>query len=49
MNAEEVAKLEVLVDEYIDGANEHEDQPLTEIEIRRLRDFVLYAQMTKEE
>lgn len=30
------------VAEYISAANEHEDQELTEAEIKRLRDFVKY-------
>lgn len=49
MNSEFIAKLEVLVDQYIDEANEHEDKELSLKECDRLRDFVLYCKMVEPE
>lgn len=36
--------LGAVVNKYIEEANESEDQPLTDLEEKRLKDFVLYCQ-----
>jgi len=42
-------ELRVLLSSYITEANESEDQPLTNKELARLRDFMLYVQVLTEE
>ncbi len=42
-------ELRVLLSSYIQEANENEDKPLTNRELARLRDFMLYVQMLTEE
>lgn len=42
-------ELRVLMSTYIQEANESEDKPLTNKELARLRDFMLYVQTLTEE
>lgn len=42
MKYTEMMSVRELVEDYVDEANEHEDEPLTEKEVNRLMDFVVY-------
>ena len=44
INQDLIEKIKSLVDDYIDGANDAEDQPMKPIEISRLKDFVIYCE-----